>query len=99
MNVRSDNTWLIVAVGSAVAAASLAVIVMLSAAAGNMVLAVISTASLILFAACAATAWTIRSRTAKIKSTEEEVRCLKLKKAGFDGRSEAIVPKGKMPKG
>jgi len=99
MKLQPGRTWLFVMAGSAVAAAVLAATAAISFIGGNMILAAISAASLILFAACAATAWTIRSRLSEIVNTEEEVKCLKLKKAGYEGQSEAIVPKGKTPKG
>jgi len=96
--MKPQETWLIVTVGSAVVAASLAVIVAMAFTDGNIVLAAISTASLILFAACAVTAWTIRTRISALDYTEEKVMFLKLKKPGIERYSEDIVPKGKMPK-
>jgi len=99
MKLEPERTWLFVIVGSVIVAATSAVTATISVIGGNMMLAVISLASLALFAACAVTAWTIRSRLSEIADTEEEVKCLKLKKAGYEGSSEEIVPKGKMPKG
>jgi len=96
--MSSERTWLFVTVGSAIVAASLAVIVAISFTGGNMITAAISAASLILFAACAVTAWTIRTRITALGNTEEEVMFLKMKKPGMEGYSEDIVPKGKMPK-
>ena len=97
MRARSGETWPIVMAVTAAAAAISAAVFTLSVIDGNMILAAISVASMILFTACAATARTIRSRTSEMESTGEEVKCLKLKKAGIEGRSEEIVPKGKMP--
>jgi len=98
MNLRKDSTWLFVAAGSAVVAAVSAAAVIISAADGNLISAAISAATLILFAACAITAWTIRSRISVAEAADDEVKCLTLKRAGAEPQGETIVPKGKMPK-
>ena len=98
MKTRSDNIWLTVTAGSAVAAAISAVEAILSIDNGDLILAVISMASLTLFAICAITAWNIRSRLSTEEKADEEVKCLRLKKPGIERRSEEIVPKGKMPR-
>ena len=98
MKMRHENIWLIVAAGSATAAAISVVEIALSIDSGNTILAVISAASLALFAVCAVTALTIRSRLLKAEKADEEVKCLRLKKPGIEVRSEEIVPKGKMPR-
>jgi len=97
MRIRPEETWLIVAIISAVAAIISAAMAVLSAAGGSTVHATISVVSLILFSVCTAEAWTIRYRISKMEDIDEEILCLRLKRAGVERYGEEIVPKGKMP--
>jgi len=97
MRIPSGRIWLIVVAASAAAMALSAVAVALSVSSGNAALAVISALSLGLFTACVVAAWIIMIKTSKAEAIEEEVKCLKLKKAGIERHCEEIVPKGKMP--
>ena len=98
MNIPPERTWLIVTAASAAAAAVSAVSAVLSFAGGAAVRGFISGISVVLFAACSALAWTIRSKVSEKNEIGEEVECLRLKRPGIETRKdEEIVPKGKMP--
>ena len=97
MKVWHEGTWPIITIISAAVAVISAVIMVLSAFGGSTINAIISAASFILFAACAAEALVIRSKISKIENADEEVRCMRLKKAGVERCDNEIVPKGKMP--
>lgn len=99
-----ERIWLIVMVASAIVAVISAAELILSVMNGNVILAALSGAALVVFAACAVMAWMIWS---KIDTMNRTVYCLRLKKPGLDivyneedgyDREDEIVPKGKMPK-
>lgn len=96
MKILPEKTWLIITIASVIAAAISAAAVALSISSGSTIHTVISAVSLVLFIACAAEAWIIRSKILKTE-TIEEITCMRLKKAGIEKYDEEIVPKGKMP--
>jgi Na+/melibiose symporter-like transporter len=97
-SLSPERTWLLVAAASVAVVAVSAAMAVLSVTNDNLIGAVASVASIIVFSACAFLAWKIHSRLVEINNTPEEINCLRLKKPGIiREEEEEIVPKGKMP--